>query len=64
MRHGWVHGLGTGTDSWSAWMLAITGACVAAVGIAVYWRLTSPAGDPLAAARTTFKAAVDRREPQ
>ena len=61
---GVAHGLGTGTDSWSAWMLAITGACVAAVGIAVYWRLTSPAGDPLAAARTTFKAAVDRREPQ
>src|SRR5205823_5951256 len=61
---GVIHGLGTGTDSWSAWMLAITGACVAAVGIAVYWRLTSPAGDPLAAARTTFKAAVDRREPQ
>ena len=26
-----LHGIGTGTDTWSAWMLAITSACVAAV---------------------------------
>lgn len=59
---GVVHGLGTGTDSWSAWMLAITGACIGAVGIAVFWRVTSPSPDPLASARVSFQAGVDRRE--
>ena len=59
---GVIHGLGTGTDTWSAWMLATTAACVAAVGIAIALRLTTGPTDPLAAARTTFRAAVDRRE--
>lgn len=59
---GVVHGLGTGTDTWSAWMLAITAACVAAVGLALVLRLTSGSPDPLASARATFRAAVDRRE--
>jgi methionine sulfoxide reductase heme-binding subunit len=58
---GVVHGLGTGTDAWSAWMLAITAACVAAVGTAVALRLTAGSADPLAAARRSFRAAVDRR---
>lgn len=61
---GVVHGLGTGTDTLSAWMLAITGACVAAVGVAVLWRVGAGATDPLAAWRSTFRAAVDRREPR
>jgi methionine sulfoxide reductase heme-binding subunit len=59
---GVVHGLGTGTDTWSAWMLAITAACVAAVGMAVALRLSSGSTDPLAAARGAFRSAVDRRE--
>lgn len=59
---GVVHGLGTGTDSWSAWMLAITAACVAAVGMAVALRLNSGSTDPLAAARGAFRSAVDRRQ--
>jgi predicted ferric reductase len=59
---GVVHGLGTGTDAWSAWMLAITAACVAAVGFAFVLRLTSGSPDPLASARATFRAAVNRRE--
>ncbi|HKB18356.1 MAG TPA: ferric reductase-like transmembrane domain-containing protein [Candidatus Dormibacteraeota bacterium] len=59
---GVVHGLGTGTDAWSAWMLAITAACVAAVGVAVVLRLTAGSTDPLAAERTSFRAAVDRSE--
>ena len=59
---GVIHGLGTGTDTWSAWMLAITAGCVAAVGMAVALRLTSGSRDPLAAERSTFRAAVDRRE--
>lgn len=59
---GVVHGLGTGTDTWSAWMLAITFACVAAVGMAVALRLNAGSTDPLAAARGAFRSAVDRRE--
>ncbi len=59
---GVLHGLGTGTDAWSVWMLGITGACVAAVAMAVVLRLTSGSSDPLARARSSFRAAVDRRE--
>jgi sulfoxide reductase heme-binding subunit YedZ len=59
---GVAHGMGTGTDTWSAWMLAITAACVAGVGMAIVLRLTSGAGDPLAVQRTSFRAEVDRRE--
>ena len=61
---GVVHGIGTGTDTLSAWMLAITAGCVAGVGVAVVLRVTSGSKDPLAQARTSFRAAVDRREPQ
>jgi len=59
---GVLHGIGTGTDTWSAWMLAITAACVAAVGAAVVMRLTSGSTDPLESARASFRTAVDRRE--
>jgi predicted ferric reductase len=59
---GVVHGLGTGTDTWSVWMLSITAACVAAVGMAIALRLTTGSTDPLAAARTSFRSAVNRRE--
>ena len=59
---GIVHGLGTGTDSWSAWMLAITAACIAAVGLSLAWRLSATSRDPLASARLGFRAAVDRRQ--
>jgi methionine sulfoxide reductase heme-binding subunit len=61
---GVVHGIGTGTDTWSAWMLAITLGCAAAVGIAVFLRLTSGAQDPLAGPRASFREAVNRREPR
>jgi predicted ferric reductase len=57
-----VHGLGTGTDTWSAWMLTITAACVAGVGMAVIIRVSSGSRDPLAAQREDFRSAVDRRE--
>lgn len=59
---GIVHGMGTGTDSWSAWMLAITAACIAAVGLSLAWRLSARSRDPLASARLGFRAAVDRRQ--
>jgi len=61
---GVVHGVGTGTDTWSAWMLAITSGCVAAVGVAALVRVTSGPRDPLAASRAGFRAAVDRRLPR
>lgn len=57
-----LHGVGTGTDTWSAWMLAITAACVAGVGVAIVLRLMTPPGDPLAGQRAAFRAGVDRRE--
>ena len=59
---GVIHGLGTGTDSTSAWLLAITAGCVAAVGMSVFLRLASGRRDPLATARDSFRSAVDRRE--
>jgi sulfoxide reductase heme-binding subunit YedZ len=34
-----VHGLGTGTDRGTVWMLSITGACIALVVSAIGWRL-------------------------
>jgi methionine sulfoxide reductase heme-binding subunit len=57
-----VHGMGTGTDTWSAWMLGITAACVASVIMAVVLRLGTGPADPLAGARSSFRSGVDRRE--
>lgn len=59
---GVIHGIGTGTDTTSAWMLAITAACVAAVGMAIVLRLMAPPADPLAQQRASFRAGVERRE--
>src|SRR5256884_2624396 len=59
---GVLHGAGTGTDTWSAWMLAITAACIAAVGVAIFVRLASGSTDPLATARASFRTAVHPRE--
>jgi sulfoxide reductase heme-binding subunit YedZ len=58
---GVVHGLGTGTDAFSAWFFLLTCVCIAAVGIAVAIRLVAGARDPLAAPRATFRSGVDRR---
>ncbi|HEV7678849.1 MAG TPA: ferric reductase-like transmembrane domain-containing protein [Candidatus Dormibacteraeota bacterium] len=44
-----VHGLGTGTDAFTIWSLAITIACVATVAGSLVWRLEAGPGDPLAA---------------
>ena len=35
-----VHGLGSGSDAFAPWMLAIQAACVVAVGAAVVWRVS------------------------
>ena len=61
---GVLHGLGTGTDAWSAWFFALTCACVAAVGFAVVYRFTGTSPDPLAAHRAGFESAVDRTQQQ
>jgi predicted ferric reductase len=45
-----LHGIGTGTDTKTPWMLGVTAVCVTAVLCALAWRLRTP-GDPLAAER-------------
>jgi sulfoxide reductase heme-binding subunit YedZ len=59
-----VHGLGTGTDVWSDWFLALTAVCVGAVLIAAGCRVLSGPRDPLAEARTSFRVGVQRRDQQ
>jgi methionine sulfoxide reductase heme-binding subunit len=48
-----LHGFGTGTDTLSAWMLAIDVVCIGAVAIALGWRVASAPADPLADERRT-----------
>ena len=54
-----LHGLGTGTDAFSLWMLGITTTCVAAVVGALLLRLTA-SGDPLAAERRAAALTASR----
>ena len=56
-----VHGLGTGTNSRSAWLIAVDAACLLAVAIALATRLWTPAPDPLGVARAGFRQRVHRR---
>jgi len=51
-----VHGLGTGTDAFSWWLLAITALCVCAVIVALFWRLSAAPKDPLQAERRVAAA--------
>lgn len=46
-----VHGIGTGTDAFSLWSLAITVTCVSAVAVALMWRIDFGRRDPLHAER-------------
>jgi len=48
-----LHGFGTGTDTLSAWMLAIDVVCIGSVAIALGWRVVSAPADPLADERRT-----------
>ncbi|MEO8745966.1 MAG: ferric reductase-like transmembrane domain-containing protein [Candidatus Dormiibacterota bacterium] len=57
-----LHGFGTGTDGWSFWLLVLAWACIIAVGVAAAYRFMSGPRDPLASARTAFRADVNRRE--
>ena len=55
-----VHGLGTGTDAGSNWLLALDVLCGGAVVIAAVGRLWAGPTDPLARARALFRAATER----
>ena len=55
-----VHSWGTGTDSRSAWLIAVDAACLLAVAIALATRLWTPAPDPLGEARAGFRQRVHR----
>jgi sulfoxide reductase heme-binding subunit YedZ len=59
-----IHGFGAGTDAWSAWLLALTSACIVAVVVAIGYRLRNGSPDPLASARVAFRSAAGRREEQ
>lgn len=58
-----IHSLGTGTDTWSAWMLAIDMVCILAVCGAVGARLLMKSPDPLASDRARFRERVSRKVP-
>lgn len=58
-----LHGLGTGTDAFSPWLLALQGLCAAAVVAAVVARLASRRRDRLAAGRAGFRVRMTR-EPE
>jgi sulfoxide reductase heme-binding subunit YedZ len=55
-----VHGLGTGTDSGSAWLRALDGICLAGIMVLIGARLWLGPGDPLVGARLRFREAVSR----
>ena len=55
-----AHGLGTGTDAGSDWLLALDVLCGGAVVVAVVGRLWAGPTDPLARARALFRAATER----
>jgi len=46
-----LHGVGTGTDRTALWMLVIDVVCVAAVVVALVWRVVAAPPDPLAGER-------------
>jgi methionine sulfoxide reductase heme-binding subunit len=59
-----VHGWGTGTDSGSAWLLAVNALCMLAVAAAIGVRLLTPSPDPLAGARAGFRQRAQRSVPR
>ena len=58
---GVLHSVGTGTDAWSPWLLRLTIACVAAVGLATVYRFMAGATDPLAEPRADFRVRAAKR---
>jgi hypothetical protein len=56
-----LHGFGTGTDAWSAWMLVLDFVCILAVLAAVGARVAARPPDPLAVDRARFRERVSRK---
>jgi sulfoxide reductase heme-binding subunit YedZ len=56
-----VHGVGTGTDAFTLWSMAITIACVASVTVALMWRIDFARKDPLAQEKRAAVAAASRQ---
>ena len=56
-----LHGFGTGTDALSAWFMVLSIVCVAAVAMAIVYRILQPAVDPLTSARSEFRSGVSRK---
>ena len=56
-----IHGFGTGTDALSGWFMVLSIVCVGSVAVAVVYRLGQGSADPLASARSDFRARVARR---
>jgi methionine sulfoxide reductase heme-binding subunit len=56
-----IHGFGTGTDTWTGWMVAIDLVCILAVSSAVGARLLMESPDPLATDRARFRERVSRK---
>jgi methionine sulfoxide reductase heme-binding subunit len=55
-----LHGIGTGTDAGSLWLVAIQVLCGLAVAVVVALRLLTKSPDPLAEDRARFRARVRR----
>src|SRR5438105_8497765 len=60
---GVLHSVGTGTDAWSPWLLGLTIACVAAVGLATVYRFMAGATDPPAEPPAGFRSPPAKRLP-
>lgn len=59
-----LHGIGTGTDAASDWMVVVDFFSAGIVGVAVAGRLLSPRPNRLAADRERFRASVQREVPR
>ena len=61
-----LHGFGTGTDAWSAWLFGLQILCIVAVIAAVVARLVLAPADRLAGERSRFRAAarIDSERPR
>jgi predicted ferric reductase len=59
---GVIHGVGTGTDVWSLWLIVLTVICVSAVVIGAAFRIFAGPFDPLSPARSAFRGSLDRDE--
>ncbi|HZS14500.1 MAG TPA: ferric reductase-like transmembrane domain-containing protein [Candidatus Dormibacteraeota bacterium] len=55
-----LHGIGTGTDAFTLWSLAVTIVCVGGVAVALMWRVDYARRDPLREEKRAAAAASTR----